>query len=86
MCRLFIVCYPKAPPLYALRDVFGRFGNLIDLYILNGKNCGFAQYADKDSAAEAIKVSYLPRTSSRLYSHSPIDKVEILVQIYGIRF
>ncbi|XP_034255901.1 RNA-binding protein 45 isoform X3 [Thrips palmi] len=53
--RLFIVCYPKAPPLHALRDVFGRFGSLIDIYILNGKNCGYAQYAEKESAEEAIK-------------------------------
>nr|CAD7428118.1 unnamed protein product [Timema monikensis] len=52
--RLFIVCHPGPPPMYALRDVFGRFGNLIDVYMLNGKNCGYAKYANKESAETAI--------------------------------
>nr|CAD7437634.1 unnamed protein product [Timema bartmani] len=54
--RLFIVCHPGPPPMYALRDVFGRFGNLIDVYMLNGKNCGYAKYANKESAETAIGV------------------------------
>lgn len=53
--RLFIVCTPVPPPeLYALKDVFGRFGNLIDVYMLNGKSCGYAKYASKDSADRAV--------------------------------
>lgn len=52
--RLFIVCTPIPPQLYALKDVFGRFGNLIDIYLLNGKSCGYAKYANKDSACAAI--------------------------------
>merc|ERR1719270_2125264 len=53
--RLFIVCTPSPPPLYALKDVFGRFGNLIDIYMLNGKTCGYAKYAVKESAERAIE-------------------------------
>ncbi|CAB4063343.1 unnamed protein product [Lepeophtheirus salmonis] len=41
--RLFIVCSPTPPQLYALKDVFGRFGNLIDVYMLSGKTCGYAK-------------------------------------------
>ena len=53
--RLFIVCTPVPPQLYAMKDVFGRFGNLIDIYMLNGKTCGYAKYAMKDSAERAIE-------------------------------
>ncbi|XP_046397419.1 RNA-binding protein 45 [Ischnura elegans] len=52
--RLFIVCQPTPPPMYALKDVFGRFGNLIDVYILSWKSCGYAKYASKESAENAI--------------------------------
>lgn len=52
--RLFLVCTPVPPQLYALKDVFGRFGNLIDIYILNGKTCGYAKYAKKESADNAV--------------------------------
>jgi len=51
--RLFIVCHSNPPPLYALKDTFGRFGNLIDVFFLNGKNFGYAKYANKSSAEEA---------------------------------
>lgn len=56
-CRLFVVCQPRPPPLYALKDVFGRFGNLIDIFMLNGKNHGYAKYATKRSADEAMEVN-----------------------------
>ena len=52
--RLFIVCTPSPPPLYALKDVFGRFGGLIDIYLLNGKTCGYAKYATQESAEAAV--------------------------------
>jgi hypothetical protein len=42
--------------LYALKDVFGRFGNLIDIFMLNGKNHGYAKYASKGAADEARMV------------------------------
>uniref|UniRef100_A0A1B6D106 RRM domain-containing protein n=1 Tax=Clastoptera arizonana TaxID=38151 RepID=A0A1B6D106_9HEMI len=54
--RLFIVCQPGVPPMTALWDVFGRFGDLIDVYILNGKNCGYVSYGKKESANKAIEV------------------------------
>ncbi|XP_069948807.1 RNA-binding protein 45 isoform X4 [Cherax quadricarinatus] len=54
--RLFIVCHPSPPPIYALKDVFGRFGNLIDIYMLNGKTFGYAKYSTKESADKAIVV------------------------------
>lgn len=53
--RLFIVCTPVPPQLYAMKDVFGRFGSLIDIYMLNGKTCGYAKYASKDSADKAVE-------------------------------
>jgi len=53
--RLFIVCTPSPPPLYALKDVFGRFGGLIDIYLLNGKTCGYAKYAGKENAEKAVE-------------------------------
>jgi hypothetical protein len=43
--------------MFAMRDVFGRFGNLIDVYMLSGKNCGYAKYASKEAAEQAIQVS-----------------------------
>jgi len=53
--RLFLVCTPSPPPLYALKDVFGRFGNLIDIYLLNGKSCGYAKYGATESAEKAVE-------------------------------
>jgi len=53
--RLFLVCTPSPPPLYALKDVFGRFGNLIDIYLLNGKSCGYAKYGVRECAEKAVE-------------------------------
>ncbi|XP_015835984.1 RNA-binding protein 45 isoform X2 [Tribolium castaneum] len=53
--RCFIVCTPNPPPPSVLKDVFSRFGNLIDVYMLNNRNCGFAKYASTESAENAIK-------------------------------
>lgn len=44
------------PPVHALWDVFGRFGNLIEVYILSGKNCGYVSYCSKESADRAVEV------------------------------
>ena len=46
----------EAPPPGIVTDVFCRFGNLIDAYCLRGKKCGYARYASKESAAEALAV------------------------------
>ncbi|XP_015600208.1 RNA-binding protein 45 isoform X2 [Cephus cinctus] len=54
--RCFIVCGPPVPPIYAMKDAFCRFGNLIDVYMLPGKNCGYAKYATVESANKAIEV------------------------------
>ncbi|XP_054001559.1 RNA-binding protein 45 [Hylaeus anthracinus] len=54
--RCFIVCGPPVPPIYAMKDAFCRFGNLIDVYMLPGKNCGYAKYASVESANDAIDV------------------------------
>jgi len=52
--RLFVVCTPSPPPLYAVKDVFGRFGGLIDFYFLNGKRCGYALFSQVESANKAL--------------------------------
>ena len=54
--RCFIVCTPSPLPNAVLKNVFSRFGNLIDVYMLNNRNCGFAKYANAESAETAIKV------------------------------
>eukprot|EP00794_Sanderia_malayensis_P003559 gene3559-4063_t len=52
--RLFIVCTPTAPNDKCLKDVFSRFGDLIDVYMLKNKNFGYAKYASKGSAKAAM--------------------------------
>ncbi|XP_017773921.1 PREDICTED: RNA-binding protein 45 isoform X2 [Nicrophorus vespilloides] len=54
--RCFIVCTPPPPSQAILKDLFCRFGNLIEVYLLSHKNCGYAKYATKESAMEAITV------------------------------
>lgn len=53
--RLFIVCNPAPPPDQVLKDVFSRFGNLIDVYMMKDRNFGYAKFASKDSADVAIE-------------------------------
>jgi len=52
--RLFIVCVPSALQDHVLKDAFCRFGNLIDVYMLKGKNFGYAKFAESASAKNAI--------------------------------
>ncbi|XP_041431784.1 RNA-binding protein 45 isoform X3 [Xenopus laevis] len=54
--RLFIVFNPHPLPLDIMEDAFCRFGNLIEVYIVPGKNVGYARYADVSSANDAIAV------------------------------
>lgn len=42
-------------PINILRNVFSRFGNLIDIYLLPNKNCGYAKYATEESCRTAIE-------------------------------
>ncbi|XP_048724414.1 RNA-binding protein 45 isoform X3 [Caretta caretta] len=52
--RLFIVFYPHPLPVNVLEDVFCRFGHLIEVYLVTGKNVGYAKFADRTSASDAI--------------------------------
>lgn len=46
----------QALPAPILTNVFRRFGDLIDVYLLPNKNCGYAKYASEASAMKAIEV------------------------------
>merc|ERR1719167_461209 len=56
--RLFFVCKEsrEPPPVHIIKDLFSRFGNLIDAYYMKGKNFGYAKHACKESATSAMKV------------------------------
>ncbi|XP_063394087.1 RNA-binding protein 45-like [Cydia fagiglandana] len=53
--RCFLICKPQPPPLTVLRDIFCRFGDLINVYTLPNKTVGYARYASVEAANEAIK-------------------------------
>jgi hypothetical protein len=50
--RCFIVCTPHVLPVHVLKKVFCRFGNLIDVYLLNNRNCGYVKFASTESARQ----------------------------------
>lgn len=52
--RLFIVCIPKLLPQSVLINVFSRFGDLIEVFMLPNKQCGYVKYASETSASQAI--------------------------------
>lgn len=52
--RLFIVSQPDSFPDHILQDCFCRFGNLIDVYFMPGKNYGYAKFKDMECAKVAI--------------------------------
>lgn len=94
--RCFIVCGPPVPPIYTMKDAFCRFGNLIDVYMLPGKNCGYAKYASVESANKAIQVIaigfQLELFFSRLFSNFGLFLVadstrsrDLWLEIKGIR-
>ncbi|CAG9837215.1 unnamed protein product [Diabrotica balteata] len=56
VARCFVVCIPVALSPAILKDIFCRFGNLIDVYMVHHKNYGFAKYSSKQSAEKAIEV------------------------------
>lgn len=53
--RCFLVSKPRPPPFTVLRDVFCRFGDLINVYTLPNKTVGYARYASIQAADDAIK-------------------------------
>lgn len=52
--RCFIVCKPHPPPATVLKDIFRRFGDLIDVSTIANKTFGFVKYASARAAQEAI--------------------------------
>ncbi|XP_062974372.1 RNA-binding protein 45-like [Elgaria multicarinata webbii] len=52
--RLFIVFNPHPLPQDILDDVLSRYGNFINIYLLPGENVGYAMFADRASASDAI--------------------------------
>ncbi|KAF5282768.1 hypothetical protein FQR65_LT02765 [Abscondita terminalis] len=56
VARCFIVCSQRPLPQSVLKNIFCRFGNLIDVYLLFNRNCGYANYASCESATNAIMV------------------------------
>lgn len=51
--RCFLVCQPQPPPLTVLRDIFCRFGDLINVYTIPSKTVGYACYATATAADSA---------------------------------
>lgn len=52
--RLFIVCITQALPYTILKQAFCRFGDLIEVFLLPGKTCGYAMYGTESAANEAM--------------------------------
>lgn len=52
--RLFIVCANGPLPAAVLKLAFCRFGDLIEVFLLPGKNCGYALFASEASANDCI--------------------------------
>jgi len=51
--RVFIVCAPRALPPQILTDAFCRFGDLLAVFTLPGKNYGYAKFASAEAADAA---------------------------------
>ncbi|XP_043931365.1 RNA-binding protein 45 [Protopterus annectens] len=78
--RLFLVFNPAPLPLDILEDVFCRFGHLIEVYLVPGRNIGYAKYADRTSANNAmgtlhgkivngVRIKVMPADSPKEESH-----------------
>lgn len=52
--RLFVIFNPSPLPVDVLEDVFCRFGSLMEVYLVPGRNVGYIKYADRKSANDAI--------------------------------
>lgn len=53
-----MVFNPSIPERPAIKDVFGRFGRILDLFLLTTKNVGYITYAKKESVKQAIAVGF----------------------------
>jgi len=51
--RLFFLC-TKPIPQDVLEDAFSSFGDLINVYFISGKNCGYIMYASRRAAEAAL--------------------------------
>lgn len=52
--RVFFICTPQPPAEHILMEVFGRFGMLTDVWVVRGKNYGYAKFTSRSSAEAAI--------------------------------
>ena len=52
--RVFFICSPQPPAEHILREIFSRFGMLTDVWIVRGKNYGYAKFTSRGSAEAAI--------------------------------
>ncbi|KAL0963868.1 hypothetical protein UPYG_G00314600 [Umbra pygmaea] len=52
--RLFVVFKPSPLPMDVLEDVFCRFGSLIEVFLVPGRNVGYMKYAERKSAEDAM--------------------------------
>ncbi|KAJ8012729.1 hypothetical protein DPEC_G00045910 [Dallia pectoralis] len=52
--RLFVVFKPVPLPMDVLEDVFCRFGSLIEVFLVPGRNVGYMKYAERKSADDAM--------------------------------
>ncbi|XP_031415040.1 RNA-binding protein 45 isoform X2 [Clupea harengus] len=52
--RLFVIFNPSPLPVDVLEDLFCRFGSLIEVYLVPGRNVGYMKYADRKHANEAM--------------------------------
>lgn len=52
--RVFFVCNPSPPADQVLRSIFSRFGVLTDVWVIRGKNYGYAKFVTRLAAESAI--------------------------------
>ncbi|XP_062862594.1 RNA-binding protein 45 isoform X2 [Trichomycterus rosablanca] len=52
--RLFVIFNPSPLPVDVLEDVFCRFGSLVEVYLVPGRNVGYIKYADRKHANDAM--------------------------------
>jgi hypothetical protein len=86
--RCFIVCSPHVLPVHVLKQVFCRFGNLIDVYLLNNRNCGYVKYATAESAKEVCCQSFVLGVRKVLFYYCFVSQAMKVLhgsEIYGVR-
>nr|XP_061794735.1 RNA-binding protein 45-like isoform X2 [Nerophis lumbriciformis] len=52
--RLFVVFSPAPLPIDVLENVYGRFGSLIEVFLVAGRKVGYVKYAEKQCADDAM--------------------------------